>query len=167
MLSGNLTEQQQKETWVVLLQLGAIAVLAYSFIANVQAGMVMAVAWRRTSQTTGMSPLAHCESWAQFLQKSIDNQHDLWWSVSTGESHHYSEMVLSISTIGSRCASSFAIAKQIFTLESDCVYTLHVDCRQSCLFGGVDGRNGVVDFTMDRRACLSGFNPVTRHHTLI
>lgn len=68
MWSRNLTEQQRKETWIVLLQLGAIAVLAYSFIANVQAGMVMAVAWGQTSRTTGMSPLAHCESWAQFLQ---------------------------------------------------------------------------------------------------
>jgi hypothetical protein len=68
MWSRNLTEQQRKETWIVLLQLGAIAVLAYSFIANVQAGIVMAVAWGQTSRTTGMSPLAHCESWAQFLQ---------------------------------------------------------------------------------------------------
>ena len=67
MWSGNLTEEQRKETWIVLLQLGAIAVLAYSFIANVQAGMVMAVAWGQTSRLTGMSPLAP-GNWARFLQ---------------------------------------------------------------------------------------------------
>lgn len=156
MWSRNLTEQQRKETWIVLLQLGAIAVLAYSFIANVQAGMVMAVAWGQTSRTTGMSPLAHCESWAQFLQ----NQSTL--NMIFGGPFLPVRAIITVKwffpyrrfAVGV-IRRSFAIAKQISTLESDRVYTLHVDCRQSCLCGGVDGRNGVVNFTVDRRACRS------------
>jgi len=63
----NLSEQQRKETWVVMLHLAAVAVLAYNYISNLQAGMVTAAAWTRTSRLTGQSPLAP-GNWARFLQ---------------------------------------------------------------------------------------------------
>lgn len=63
----NLNDAQRRETWIVCIHLAAIAVLAYNFVANVQAGMVTAAAWTRTSFVTGKSPLAP-GNWARFLQ---------------------------------------------------------------------------------------------------
>jgi hypothetical protein len=65
--TDNLNDEQRRETWIVVIHLAAIAVLAYNFVSNIQAGMVTAAAWTRTSILTGMSPLTP-GNWALFLQ---------------------------------------------------------------------------------------------------
>eukprot|EP00804_Cyclotella_cryptica_P002856 CCRYP_009372-RE/>CCRYP_009372-RE protein AED:0.24 eAED:0.24 QI:0/0.8/0.83/1/0.2/0/6/1612/224 len=56
--TNNMTFEEQRESFVVLVYLGAIIVLAYSSVANLMSGMVFAAAWHKVSITTGTSPLS-------------------------------------------------------------------------------------------------------------
>jgi hypothetical protein len=63
--TNNMTFEEQRETFAVIIYLGAIVVLAYNFIANLMAGIVFSAAWYKVSIATGLSPLA---VWPTFLQ---------------------------------------------------------------------------------------------------
>lgn len=56
--SKNMNYDERKEAFVVLVYLGAILVLAYSFVANAMGGMVFAASWTRVASALGKSPLS-------------------------------------------------------------------------------------------------------------
>ena len=59
---------ERKEAFAVLVYLGAILVLSYSFIANLMDGMVFAVAWYKVAAASGQTPFASPELWTKFMQ---------------------------------------------------------------------------------------------------
>lgn len=63
----NMTYEERKEAFTVMVYLGAIIILAYNFISNLMSGMVFAAAWMKMTVATGQSPLAP-GMWATFLQ---------------------------------------------------------------------------------------------------
>ena len=65
--SDNLNEEQRRQTWIVMIHLAAVAVLAYNCVANVQKGIIAAAAWTRASVVMGVSPLTSGH-WSHFLQ---------------------------------------------------------------------------------------------------
>lgn len=54
----NMSYLQKRETFVVIVYLGAVLVLAYNFVANINAGLVNAAAWTMASMKLGASPLS-------------------------------------------------------------------------------------------------------------
>mmetsp|Transcript_8464 Transcript_8464/g.17837 ORF Transcript_8464/g.17837 Transcript_8464/m.17837 type:complete len:354 (-) Transcript_8464:74-1135(-) len=66
--NNNMNYEERKEAFAVLVYLGAIIVLSYSFIANLMSGMVFAGAWTKVALMTGKSPTASGILWTQFLQ---------------------------------------------------------------------------------------------------
>lgn len=63
--TNNMTFEEQREAFAVLVYLGAIIVLAYNFIANLMSGIVFSAAWYKVAIATGASPIA---AWPTFLQ---------------------------------------------------------------------------------------------------
>lgn len=66
--NNSMNYEERKEAFTVLVYLGAIIVLSYSFIANLMSGMVFAGAWTKVAFMTGKSPITSRTSWSQFLQ---------------------------------------------------------------------------------------------------
>ena len=54
----NMNYEQKRETFVVIVYLGAVLVLAYNFVANINAALVNAAAWTMASVKLGVSPLS-------------------------------------------------------------------------------------------------------------
>jgi hypothetical protein len=54
----NMNYEQRREAFVVVVYLGAVLVLAYNLVANINAGLVNAAAWTMASMKLGASPLA-------------------------------------------------------------------------------------------------------------
>lgn len=54
----NMNYEQKRETFVVIVYLGAVLVLAYNFVANINAALVNAAAWTMASIKLGASPLS-------------------------------------------------------------------------------------------------------------
>lgn len=54
----NMNYEQKRETFVVVVYLGAVLVLAYNFVANINAGLINAAAWTMASIKLGASPLS-------------------------------------------------------------------------------------------------------------
>lgn len=71
---SNMDDAQRKEVFVVVVNLGAITVLAYNLVANISAGLVNAAAWSMTSVQLGKSPLKVNGGWDVFLRtkQSLD-----------------------------------------------------------------------------------------------
>lgn len=65
--SRSMNEDERKEAFTVFVYLGAISILAYSFVANLTAGMVFAAAWTKVSMATGESPLSK-GNWRLFME---------------------------------------------------------------------------------------------------
>ena len=65
--SHNMNFEERKEAFAVIVYLGAIMVLSYSFIANLMQGMVFAAAWFKVAAASGTSPLASSQMWASFI----------------------------------------------------------------------------------------------------
>lgn len=63
--TNNMTFEEQREAFSVIIYLGAVIVLAYNFIANLMSGFVFSAAWYKVSLATGASPIA---AWPIFLQ---------------------------------------------------------------------------------------------------
>lgn len=63
--TNNMSFEEQREAFTVLIYLGAIIVLSYNFIANLMSGVVFSAAWYKVAIATGASPLA---AWSTFLQ---------------------------------------------------------------------------------------------------
>lgn len=59
--------EERTEAFAVVVYLGAIMVLSYSFIANVMQGMVFAAAWLKVASASGQSPLASPQLWTSFM----------------------------------------------------------------------------------------------------
>ena len=70
----NMNYEQKRETFVVIVYLGAVLVLAYNFVANINAALVNAAAWTLASVKLGASPLSTLGGWDTFLraQKTLD-----------------------------------------------------------------------------------------------
>ena len=70
----NMNYEQKRETFVVIVYLGAVLVLAYNFVANMNAALVNAAAWTMASVKLGASPLSSLGGWDTFLraQKTLD-----------------------------------------------------------------------------------------------
>jgi len=70
----NMNEVQRRETFVVMIYLGAVLVLAYNFVANINAGLVNAAAWHMASVKLGASPLTVAGGLDTFLkaQRTLD-----------------------------------------------------------------------------------------------
>lgn len=64
----NMDADQRREVFVVIIYLGAVAVLAYNLVANINAGLVNAAAWTMTSAKLGASPLTVAGGWDAFLR---------------------------------------------------------------------------------------------------
>jgi len=64
----NMDAVQRREVFVVVIYLGAVAVLAYNLVANINAGLVNAAAWTMTSAKLGASPLTAVGGWDAFLR---------------------------------------------------------------------------------------------------
>jgi len=62
----SMNEEERSEAFTTIVYLGAIAVLAYNFVANFVSGFVFAAAWARISVVTGTSPLS-AGMWEKFL----------------------------------------------------------------------------------------------------
>mmetsp|Transcript_16161 Transcript_16161/g.46414 ORF Transcript_16161/g.46414 Transcript_16161/m.46414 type:complete len:353 (+) Transcript_16161:143-1201(+) len=56
--TSNMNYEQKRETFVVGVYFGAVLVLAYNFVANINAGLVNAAAWTMASIKLGTSPLS-------------------------------------------------------------------------------------------------------------
>ena len=54
----SMTDAQRRETFVVFVSLGAIIVLAYNFLANINGALISVAAWTATAARLGASPLA-------------------------------------------------------------------------------------------------------------
>lgn len=63
--TNNMTFEEQREAFTVLIYLGAMIVLAYNFIANLMCGAVFSAAWYKVAIATGASPIS---AWPVFLQ---------------------------------------------------------------------------------------------------
>ncbi len=64
----NMNKEERVEAFAVMVYLGAIMVLSYSFIANLMQGMVFAAAWYKVAAATGQAPLASPQLWSSFMQ---------------------------------------------------------------------------------------------------
>mmetsp|Transcript_6137 Transcript_6137/g.9570 ORF Transcript_6137/g.9570 Transcript_6137/m.9570 type:complete len:355 (-) Transcript_6137:1130-2194(-) len=64
----NMNNDERVEAFAVIVYLGAIIVLSYSFIANLMQGMVFAAAWYKVAAATGQAPLASPQVWSSFMQ---------------------------------------------------------------------------------------------------
>mmetsp|Transcript_14006 Transcript_14006/g.19897 ORF Transcript_14006/g.19897 Transcript_14006/m.19897 type:complete len:342 (+) Transcript_14006:194-1219(+) len=64
----NMNNEERVEAFAVLVYLGAIMVLSYSFIANLMQGIVFAAAWYKVAAATGQAPLASPQVWSSFMQ---------------------------------------------------------------------------------------------------
>ena len=64
----NMNHEERVEAFAVVVYLGAIMVLSYSFISNLMQGMVLAAAWYKVAAASGQAPLASPQLWASFLQ---------------------------------------------------------------------------------------------------
>mmetsp|Transcript_35243 Transcript_35243/g.71997 ORF Transcript_35243/g.71997 Transcript_35243/m.71997 type:complete len:350 (-) Transcript_35243:97-1146(-) len=64
----NMNHEERVEAFAVVVYLGAIMVLSYSFIANLMQGMVFAAAWYKVAAASGQSPLASSQLWSSFLE---------------------------------------------------------------------------------------------------
>jgi len=71
---SNMDDAQRRDVFVVLINFGAITVLAYNLVANISAGLVNAAAWSMTSVQLGKSPLNVNGGWDIFLRtkQSLD-----------------------------------------------------------------------------------------------
>ena len=71
---SNMDDKQRKEVFVVVVNLGAITVLAYNLVANIHAGLINAAAWSMSSVKLGNSPLNAKGGWDVFLRtkQSLD-----------------------------------------------------------------------------------------------
>lgn len=63
----SMDPEARAEVFSVAVYSGAIAVLAYNFLANVMAGMVFTAAWVKISSEVGASPLS-VGMWSKFLE---------------------------------------------------------------------------------------------------
>ena len=70
----NMNDMQRREAFVVIIYLGAVLVLAYNFVANINAGLANAAAWHMASTKLGASPLAVTGGLDTFLkaQRTLD-----------------------------------------------------------------------------------------------
>lgn len=66
--SKNMSHEERVEAFAVVVYLGAIMVLSYSFIANLMQGMVFAAAWYKVAAASGQSPLTSPQLWTRLMQ---------------------------------------------------------------------------------------------------
>jgi hypothetical protein len=65
-LFGDLDESQRRDVMVALCHFGAVVLLSYSLVLNMQIGLTTALAWCVSSTRTGLSPLAP-DMWSTFV----------------------------------------------------------------------------------------------------
>lgn len=65
--SHNMNFEERKEAFTVIVYLGAIMVLSYSFIANMMQAMVFGAAWFKIAAVSGLSPLESPQMWTNFM----------------------------------------------------------------------------------------------------